>query len=143
VSSPDGLAPATWAVLASDQAHRVSAGDLSDEELMSRVKAGDQAAFAVLMRRNARAVLAVGRRVLHDQGSSEELVQDVFLLVYRRCQLFDPHRGSFRAWVIQIAYNEAYRSRQRLSLRHIYEDQTIAHAPDPVTMVTSLFISST
>ena len=137
MSSPDGLAPGTWAVLASDQAHRASAIDLSDEELMSRVKAGDQAAFAVLMRRNARAVLAVGRRVLHDQGSSEELVQDVFLLVYRRCQLFDPHRGSFRAWVIQIAYNEAFRSRQRLSLRHIYEDQTIAHCLDAMEVAAS------
>jgi len=50
----------------------------------------------------------VGRRVLHGHGAAEELVQDVFLLIYRRCQLFDPRRGSFRAWLIQIAYHEAY-----------------------------------
>jgi RNA polymerase sigma-70 factor (ECF subfamily) len=100
---------------------------MSDEDLMSRVKSGDQPSFAILMRRHARVVLAVGRRVLHDQGAAEELVQDVFFLVYKRCQLFDPLRGSLRAWLVQIAYNEAYRSRQRLSLRHIYEDQTLAY----------------
>ncbi len=82
-------------------------------------------------------VLAVGRRVLHDQGAAEELVQDVFFLVYKRCQLFDPQRGSLRAWVVQIAYNEAYRSRQRLSLRHIYEDQTIAHCLDAMEATAS------
>src|SRR5260370_40833513 len=89
------------------------------------------------MRRHARVVLAVGRRVLHDQGAAEELVQDVFFLVYKRCQLFDPHRGSLRAWLVQIAYNEAYRSRQRLSLRHIYEDQTITQCLDAMEATAS------
>jgi RNA polymerase sigma-70 factor (ECF subfamily) len=92
---------------------------------MLRVQAGDHAALAILMRRHARPVLAVGRRVLRDQGAAEELVQDVFLRIYRRCLLFDPQRGSLRAWIIQIAYNEAYRTRQRLGLRHIYEDRTL------------------
>ncbi len=82
-------------------------------------------------------VLAVGRRVLHDHGAAEELVQDVFFLVYKRCQLFDPQRGSLRAWVVQIAYNEAYRSRQRLGLRHIYEDQTIAHCLEAIEAAAS------
>jgi RNA polymerase sigma-70 factor, ECF subfamily len=92
---------------------------------MARVKVGDNAAFAILMRRHARVVLAVGRRVLRDQGAAEELVQDVFLRVHRRAQSFDAQRGAFRGWLIQIAYNEAYRSLQRLRLRHVYEDQTL------------------
>lgn len=104
---------------------------------MSLVKTGDHAALAILMRRHARVVLAVGRRVLHDQGAAEELVQDVFFLIYKRCQLFDPARGSLRAWVVQIAYNEAYRSRQRLSLRHVYEDQTIDHRLDAMEATAS------
>lgn len=99
--------------------------DAPDDQLMSEVKVGNHSAFAILMRRHARVVLAVGRRVLRDQGAAEELVQDVFLLVHRRAQLFDPERGLFRAWLIQIAYNEAYRSRQRLQLRHVYEDQAL------------------
>jgi len=136
-SSDSFLRAAVWGVSASDYAEATPATDLSDEDLMSRVKSGDQAAFAFLMRRHARVVLAVGRRVLRDQGAAEELVQDVFFLVYKRCQLFDPQRGSLRAWVVQIAYNEAYRSRQRLSLRHVYEDQTIDHCLDAMEATAS------
>ena len=139
MSSSDSFVPsAAWTVRASDYAQATPATELSDEDLMLRVKSGDQAAFAILMRRHARVVLAVGRRVLHDQGAAEELVQDVFLLVYKRRQLFDPQRGSLRAWVVQIAYNEAYRSRQRLSLRHIYEDQTITHCLDAMQATPSV-----
>jgi RNA polymerase sigma-70 factor, ECF subfamily len=126
LGSSDRSIPAVlWPTRAFDRADSRTAADLSDDELMARVQGSDQAAFAIIMRRHARAVLAVGRRVLHDQGAAEELVQDVFLLIYKRSALFDPQRGSLRAWLIQIAYHEAYRTRQRLSLRHIYEDKTI------------------
>jgi RNA polymerase sigma-70 factor (ECF subfamily) len=131
LASSDSFAPAAaWPTRLPDLAEPRTAAELSDDELMLRVKSGDQVAFAILMRRHARAVLGVGRRVLHDQGSAEELVQDVFLRIYKRCQLFDPQRGSLRGWVIQIAYHEAYRTRQRLSLRHIYEDQMIEDCLD-------------
>jgi len=137
LSSSDSFIRTAWVVPASDYAEATPATELSDEDLMSRVKNGDQASFAILMRRHARVVLAVGRRVLHDQGAAEELVQDVFFLFYKRCQLFDAQRGSVRAWLVQIAYNEAYRSRHRLSLRHIYEDQTIDHCLDAMQATPS------
>jgi len=131
LASSDRFIPAAvWPARVSDRVDSKTAADLSDDELMLQVKAGDQAAFAIVMRRHARAVLAVGRRVLHDHGAAEELVQDVFLLIYKRSALFDSQRGSLRAWLIQIAYHEAYRTRQRLSLRHIYEDQTIDNCLD-------------
>ena len=92
---------------------------------MERIKNGDNAAFATLMRRHARKVLAVGRRVLRDQCAAEELVQDVFLLVHRRSHSFDAARGEFRPWLNRIAYNQAFRSLERVRLRHTYEDQGI------------------
>lgn len=125
-SSDQSIPGSVWPSRASDRLDDPrTAADLSDDELMLQVQAGDQAAFAIVMRRHARVVLAVGRRVLRDQAVAEELVQDVFLLVYKRRELFDPKRGSFRAWLIQIAYNEAYRTRQRVGLRHIYEDEVL------------------
>jgi len=127
-SSERFILASVWPARVSDHVDSRTAADLSDDELMLQVKAGDQAAFAIVMRRHARAVLAVG--VLHDQGTAEELVQDVFLLIYKRSALFDSQRGSLRAWLIQIAYHEAYRARQRLTLRHIYEEQTIDNCLD-------------
>ena len=39
-----------------------------------------------------------------DPGTAEEIVQDVFLSVWRRAQTFDPKRGAFRPWLMQIAH---------------------------------------
>lgn len=126
LSSSDHSIPASvWPTHVLGRSDSSTVADFPDEELMLRVKGGDQVAFVIMMKRHARVVLAVGRRVLHDQGAAEELVQDVFLLVYKRCGLFDPQRGSLRGWIVQIAYNEAYRTRQRLGLRYVYEDQTL------------------
>ncbi len=115
----------SWVSNPAEDARLRDLADAPDDLLIGEVKIGNQVAFAILMRRHARVVLAVGRRVLRDQGAAEDLVQDVFLLVHRRAQSFDPQRGVFRAWLIQIAYNEAYRSRQRLQLRHVYEERTL------------------
>lgn len=130
MNSSDNLISAAWTSQGSDHVESLPIADLLDEQLMLRVKGGDHTSLAVLMKRHARIVLGVGRRVLHDQGAAEELVQDVFFLVYKRCQVFDPRRGSFRAWLVRIAYNEAYRSRQRVSLRHINEQETLDQCLD-------------
>ena len=39
-----------------------------------------------------------------DSGTAEEIVQDVFLSVWRKSQTFDPRRGAFRPWLMQIAH---------------------------------------
>jgi RNA polymerase sigma-70 factor (ECF subfamily) len=39
-----------------------------------------------------------------DPGTAEEIVQDVFLSVWRKSQTFDPKRGAFRPWLLQIAH---------------------------------------
>jgi len=39
-----------------------------------------------------------------DPGTAEEIVQDVFLSVWRKSQTFDPRRGAFRPWLLQIAH---------------------------------------
>src|SRR5271157_2669630 len=39
-----------------------------------------------------------------DAGTAEEIVQDVFLSVWRKSQSFDPKRGAFRPWLMQIAH---------------------------------------
>jgi RNA polymerase sigma-70 factor (ECF subfamily) len=39
-----------------------------------------------------------------DPGTAEEIVQDVFLSVWRKSRTFDPKRGTFRPWLLQIAH---------------------------------------
>ncbi len=75
----------------------------SDEELIARVAAGAQDALGPLYARYARLIFRVAARTL-EPAAAEEITQEVFLVVWRRARLFDPRRGSFRSWVLQIAH---------------------------------------
>src|SRR4029450_5787970 len=74
-----------------------------DEELMFQVAEGSEEALALLHRRFARLIFGLAVRTL-DRAAAEDLVQDVFLAVWRNAGQFDPERGTVRAWVLQIAH---------------------------------------
>jgi len=59
-------------------------------------------------------------RILRDHGEAEEVVQDVFFYVYQKASLFDPARGSGKAWIVQIAFHRALDRKAHLSRRGFY-----------------------
>jgi len=68
-----------------------------------RVAGGSQDALGPLYSRYARLIFNLAAQTL-ERASAEELVQEVFLVVWRRASLFDSRRGAFRSWVLQIAH---------------------------------------
>jgi RNA polymerase sigma factor (sigma-70 family) len=74
-----------------------------DEELMRQVAGGSADALALLHRRFARPVFRLAVQTF-DRATAEDLVQDVFLAVWRNAGRFDPARGTVRAWLLQIAH---------------------------------------
>ena len=74
-----------------------------DAELMRQVAAGSGEALGQLHRRFARSVFRIAAQSL-DRAAAEDLVQDVFLAVWRNAGRFDPARGTVRAWILQIAH---------------------------------------
>jgi len=56
---------------------------------------GVEAALSKLYDRYSRTVFGVGLKILGDRSMAEELVQEVFLKVWRSARTFDPARGSF------------------------------------------------
>lgn len=85
-----------------DGAGRDSAGDL-----LVRVAAGDQRAFAELYDLLSARVFALVLRVLVNRAQSEEVLQEVFLEVWQSAARFAPNRGQGRAWVLTIAHRRA------------------------------------
>jgi RNA polymerase sigma-70 factor, ECF subfamily len=104
-----------------------------DEELVSQLAAGRQDALDPLQERYAPVLTSLASRQL-DRPSAEEIVQDVFLSVWQHAQSFDPHRGSFRPWVLQIArrriINELRRRRSRPQLEADPEGARLAGLAD-------------
>jgi len=89
----------------------------SDEALLAMVPAGGEDALGVLFRRYARLIRAVGQRTLRDSVEADDLVQEVFLYIHRRSELFDRSKGSARSWIFQVAYTQAFMRRRQLSAR--------------------------
>ena len=89
--------------------------ELTDETLLSLIQAGQKDSLGCLFRRYAPSVRSIGQRILHDGAEADDLVQDVFLYIYRKCALYNPLRGSARGWLIQVAYTQAFMRRRRLN----------------------------
>jgi len=78
-----------------------------DRPLMARVEARDADALAELYDRHAGRLLALARRVLGDSGEAEEVLQEVFLFVWRSAASFDPARGSALTWLLIVTRSRA------------------------------------
>ena len=71
------------------------------------MKSGDQSALAELYDRYSSVVYAVALRVLGDTGAAEDVLQEVFLQLWRNPGAFDAARGSLGAWLAVITRNRA------------------------------------
>ena len=69
----------------------------SDSSLLRRLIEGSHDALEGLYDRHAQAVFATALRVSRDREIAAEVVQDTFLTLWNRAELFDPSRGALRA----------------------------------------------
>jgi RNA polymerase sigma-70 factor (ECF subfamily) len=83
------------------------AGDRSanDSALVREIAAGSQDALAAVYDRYADIVYAAAIRLTSDRHVAEEVVQETFLALWNRAELFDPRVGSLAAWLHTIARN--------------------------------------
>ncbi len=98
-------------------------GGLSDEDLISQLQAGHHDAMNALFRRYYRTVLSIALRIVRDTGEAEDVMQEVFLEVFRKCHLFDAGKGSAKGRILQYAYSRSINRRQHLTLRKFYDLQ--------------------
>src|SRR5260370_9474579 len=90
----------------------------SDAELIELFKNGSKEAVDVLYCRYRRVVLSTSLKILRNHAEAEDIVQDVFLEVCKRVELFDPTRGNVRLFILQYAYSRSLDRRKYLALRH-------------------------
>jgi len=95
-----------------------------DSELMQRVRARDANALRALYDRHSSMVYGLGLRIVRDKAEAEDLVQDVFLHLWRRAELFDGARGAFLGWLVSLVRNRAI---DRLRARRTKEQKTDAY----------------
>jgi RNA polymerase sigma-70 factor, ECF subfamily len=102
--------------------------EVSDEALLVQVCQGRRDALALLFRRHARTVRNVAYRILRNEAEADDLVQDVFIFIFRKAALFNSSRGKARSWIVQITYHRAFDRRRHLNTRHFYASRELEDA---------------
>jgi RNA polymerase sigma-70 factor, ECF subfamily len=101
----------------------------SDETLIARVCENDSAGLSLLFSRYARLVWTVARRILRNNEEADDLLQDVFLLVWRKAAAFDGSKGSIRSFIVHVTYQRAISRRRYLMTRHFYSSEDSEKTP--------------
>jgi RNA polymerase sigma-70 factor (ECF subfamily) len=86
---------------------------------------GDQEALGLLFQRYERVVRSVATRILRNSAEAEDLVQDLFIFIQRKCGIFDSSKSTLRSWIIQMAYHRAIERRRYLTSRQFYSRMEI------------------
>ncbi|MBI3962163.1 MAG: sigma-70 family RNA polymerase sigma factor [Deinococcus sp.] len=97
--------------------------DVPDVVLVRDMAQGKQAALEDLYARYARLVHSFARKILRDPATTEEVVQDVFVLVWRWAKNFNPQKGQFPSWLLTITYNRAADYVRRKQLPTVHPDE--------------------
>jgi RNA polymerase sigma factor (sigma-70 family) len=78
-----------------------------DVDVMRRIRAGDRTAVDELYERFRRPAFALARRILADDTLAEDVLQEVFLSVWRDPAAFDRGRGSVASWLLAVVHHKA------------------------------------
>jgi len=108
--------------------------EISDEALMSDLASGKQDAIGLLYARYAPTILGMAAQAL-GRPTAEDIVQEVFLSVWKSAPTYDPKRGPVRPWLLQIAHyriaNELRRKSRRPQMQADPEGERLASLPEP------------
>lgn len=100
----------------------------SDQALVLAVGRYDEASMAELYRRHGRSVFGLASRLLNDRTTAEEILQDVFLRLWRQPERYDSNRGELRAFLLRETHSRSVDrmrsdgARSRREDRHTRED---------------------
>jgi len=96
--------------------------------LAEGLKRGDERAFEQLYREYADGVFHVGLRVLRDAALAQDVLQEVFIVVFRRIETWRGE-GSLKAWLYQITVRCALRAKRRRPFTLDFENEEEASPP--------------
>lgn len=104
---------------------------MSDEMLAVQLRGGDAAAFHMLSQRYAVRLVNFAAKVLGSTAQAEDEVQEVFIKLWQRPELFDADKARFKTWIHRVTLNRCLDHKRRRQPGPIegLEDQLAAPQP--------------
>jgi RNA polymerase sigma-70 factor, ECF subfamily len=104
--------------------------DLSDEDVVARVRAGDTPLFELLMRRHNQRLYRVARSILRDEAEAEDVLQDAYVRAFTHLDQF-LGRARFSTWLTRIAVHEAlHRCKRKRRFTDLEEVVEVLESPE-------------
>jgi len=97
-----------------------------DVNLLSRVQRGDEQAMAALYDRYSKVVYSVALRVLRDPAAAEDVLQEIFMQIWRNPDSFIATRGSLGGWLAVVSRNRSIDALRRKRPMDSVEDVALA-----------------
>ena len=97
-----------------------------DAELLSRLQSGDEQAMASLYNRYSKIVYSVALRVLRDPASAEDVLQEIFMQIWRNPDSFIATRGSLGGWLAVVTRNRSIDALRRKRPTDSVDDVVLA-----------------
>jgi RNA polymerase sigma-70 factor (ECF subfamily) len=124
--------------------------NLSDIEIMKRVSLYDSKALEILYNRYSPLLYTLIKKTVNDKELAEEILTEVFVIIWRKIQLFDVYKGNVYSWLVILARNKVVDTLRRSRGNKLpeytdeYEDEFIipklSKNIDPLDVKTALSI---
>jgi RNA polymerase sigma-70 factor (ECF subfamily) len=87
-----------------------------ENNIWEKIRDGDSLAFEQLYDGFAGAMFSLSLEILGDRWEAEEVIQDIFAVLWRKPDAYSPKKGKFSSWLLVLTRNRSidrYRSRKR------------------------------
>jgi len=98
--------------------------NLSDAELVARLQAGDQMAYAQLVEQHAGQIYRLALRMMGNEADAEDVLQETFLSAFKSIDRFEA-RSSLSTWLYRIASNAALMRLRRSEPEQVSVDEPV------------------
>ena len=104
--------------------------EATDEQLMARLRDGDEAALSTLFHRHAAILRTVIARVIHNDADVDDLMQEVMIELWNRGKAYDETKGKVLGWLVTMARRRAIDRVRRRQAYDRAEERLRIHVED-------------
>ncbi|HEY0782110.1 MAG TPA: sigma-70 family RNA polymerase sigma factor [Thermoanaerobaculia bacterium] len=113
----------------------MEAGEVEDLNLLTRIGSGDRDAFASFFDRHSPSALGLLFRIRGGRAEAEEVLQEVFLQVWKQADRYEPGRSTPRGWLLMLARSRALDRLRRRDARRRREEEAAAEQASTLKLV--------